>query len=215
MYNRFMWAKTMCEFLSDNGCEVILMDNGSTYKPLLKWYDVCPYKIHHMTDKCFNRGLWETGLIDSYGDKNYILTDPDLDLSEVPSDFVEKLFIGLDNNPDVMKSGLSLRIDDLPDNDYTKEIISWEKKWWERPRDINGFYISDIDTTLALYDSERTKRFYTDGFFLAVRSPEPYVARHLPWYNTPENLSEEERYYMDSVKIETRGHWSHRYKALL
>src|SRR3990167_5635728 len=204
MYNRFTWAKNLCEFLSDNGCDVILMDNGSTYPPLLKWYKTCGYKIHQMTNTCYNRGLWESGLIDSYGDKNYILTDPDLDLSSVPSDFIEKLFIGLENNPDVMKSGLSLRIDDLPENAYTKEVISWEKKWWEKPKDKNGFFMADLDTTLSLYDRERTSKFYKDGFFLAVRSPEPYVAKHLAWYNTPENITKEEQFYMDNV-IGNRG----------
>lgn len=214
MYNRFTWAKALCEFLSDNGCEVILMDNGSTYEPLLNWYKKCPYKIHYMTNACYNRGLWERGLIQHYGDKNYILTDPDLDLSGVPADFVDKLFLGFENNPEIMKSGLSLRIDDLPENDYTKEVISWERKWWEKPTDENGFFKADLDTTLALYDSERADKYYKDGFFLAVRSPEPYVARHLPWYNRPETITEEEKYYMDSV-IGNRGQWSHRYKELL
>jgi len=211
MYNRLTWAKTLCEFIEGCGHEVILMDNGSTYQPLLDWYSNCPYKIHFMGNGVYNRGLWDSGLVGD--EKNYILTDPDLDLSSVPKDFAEKLKQGLYNNPDVMKCGLSLKIDDLPQNDYTKEIISWEKKWWEKPQDKNGFYMSDLDTTLALYDSERTKKFYNDGFFLAVRSPMPYVARHLPWYNTPENVTEEERYYMNSV-IGVRGQWSHIYKKL-
>lgn len=214
MYNRFTWAKALCEFLSDNGCEVILMDNGSTYPPLLEWYEKCPYELHKMGNSHYNRGLWTGGVIDYYGDKNYILTDHDLDLSLVPADFVNKLFVGLENNTEVMKSGLSLKINDLPDNAYTKEVIAWEKKWWEKPTDKNGFYMADIDTTLALYDAERTKKFYKDGFFLAVRSPKPYVAKHLSWYNTPENITEEEIYYQEHI-IGIRGHWNHRYKELL
>ena len=213
MFNRLEWPKAMCEYLTKAGCEVILMDNGSTYGPLKEWYKDCPYKIHFLTTEFYNRGLWQSGILKEYDDKQYILTDPDLDLSSVPLDFVSVLQQGLANNPDVMKSGLSLRIDDLPDNDYTREVVSWEKKWWEKPKDKDGFFMADVDTTLALYDSERVERFYKDGFFLGVRSPEPYVARHLPWYSTQENLSEDEKYYLKSV-IGNRGQWSHRFKEL-
>lgn len=212
MFNRLTWAKNLCEFLSDNGCEVILMDNGSTYPPLLEWYKKCPYKIHYFTTNYYNRGLWQSGILGD--DKNYILTDPDLDLSSVPSDFIEKLKLGLENNPDVMKSGLSLKIDDLPENEYTKAVISWESKWWRTPQDKNGFYISDIDTTLALYDSERAKKMYNSGFFLAVRSPKPYEARHLGWYLTKENITDEELFYIKNTFI-NRGHWTQVLKTTL
>ena len=214
MFNRLTWAKNLCEFLSANGCEVILMDNGSTYPPLLEWYARCPYKIHHFTNNYYNRGLWQSGILDTYKDKNYILTDPDLDLSSVPTDFIQCLFVGLENNPNVMKSGLSLKIDDLPENEYTKKVITWEKKWWETPQDKYGFYASDIDTTLALYDSERVSRMYHDGFFLAVRSPKPYEARHLGWYITKENITNEEKYYVENI-IPNRGHWTQILKSNL
>lgn len=215
MFNRLTWAKNLCEFLSDNGCDVILLDNGSTYPPLLEWYKKCPYKTYFFSTQHYNRTLWQSGILKEDKDKNYIVTDPDLDLSSVPHDFVDKLLTGLKNNPDVMKSGLSLKIDDLPENEYTKKVIEWEKKWWEKPQDKNGFYLADIDTTLAIYDSERVERMYHSGFFLAVRSPKPYEARHCGWYFTPETITEEEKYYINHVVMPNRGHWTNELKKEL
>ena len=50
MYNRLTYPKNMSEFLSDHGIEVILIDNNSTYPPLLEWYDKCPYKVHRLKE---------------------------------------------------------------------------------------------------------------------------------------------------------------------
>lgn len=209
MFNRLTWPKALCEQLSDVGCEVILVDNESTYPPLLEWYKKCPYKVHFLPDTLGHKSLWKSDLIDQYKDEYYIVTDHDLDLSQVPKDFIEVLTKGFQN--DVVKSGLSLKIDDLPVNSYTNEVISWETKFWQTPRDANGFYFSDIDTTLAIYKRDRVPlAAQGDRFFRAVRSPEPYTARHLPWYNTPETITEEEIFYMNNLK--SCGYWTLKYK---
>jgi hypothetical protein len=91
---------------------------------------------------------------------------------------------------------------------------NWEKKYWERQRDKNGFYLSEIDTTFALYDRNREYKDFPQGddFFRAVRSPLPYTAKHLPWYNTPENISDEELYYIKSTGTYWLGHFKDIYK---
>lgn len=210
MFNRLTWPKAMAEFLGDHDIEVILVDNGSTYPPLLEWYEDCPHRVHRLTKEHNHKSLWASGLINEYPDEHYIVSDHDLDLSDVPGDFVDKLFGGLNGNIWATKAGLSLKIDDLPQNDYTAGVVAWESKWWQRPQDANGFYFADVDTTFALYDAGRMKAATDAQFFQAVRSPKPYEARHLPWYNTPDNLSEEERYYM--ANIGNVGFWTHEFK---
>jgi hypothetical protein len=142
--------------------------------------------------------FWLSGISETYKDRFYFLTDHDLDLSQIPDDFVDVLFKGLENPKKPLKSGFSLKIDDLPDNTYANQVRDWEYKFWNSNRDINNFYESDIDTTFALYDKEREYPDlpYGSDFYNSVRSPSPYTARHLPWYNTPENIDEEEIYYL-------------------
>lgn len=209
MFNRLTWPKALCERLSDEGCEVILIDNGSVYPPLLEWYKICPYKIHYLPNHYGHRSLWQSNIIDQYKDEYYLVTDHDLDLSGVPEGFIDILLEGL--KLDVVKSGLSLRIDDLPDNGYTKQVAEWEKKFWETEK-TGMFYYSDVDTTLAVYARERVPLDDSDKFFRAVRADKPYEARHMPWYNTPENITKEEEFYMDNVKRNV--YWTGKYKEV-
>lgn len=208
MFNRLTWPKKMAEFLSDHGCEVVLIDNNSTYQPLLDWYSTCPYKVHRLKENLGHKCLYTSGILDEYKDRYYYLTDHDLDLSGVPSDFQDFLIKGLEDS-EVIKSGLSLEIDDLPNNPYANIARDWETKFWQTQQDKNGFYSSAIDTTFALYDREREYPEFPSGdfFFRAVRAPRPYTARHLPWYNTPGNISEEELYYIKSTGTYWLGHF--------
>jgi hypothetical protein len=203
MFNRLTWPKALCEQLSDVGLDVILIDNGSVYPPLLEWYKHCPYKVHYLPNYYGHRSLWQSNIISQYKDEYYLVTDHDLDISNVPDDFVDVLMEGL--KLDVVKSGLSLKIDDLPKNKYTESVIEWESKFWETEK-RDKFYFSDIDTTLAIYKADRVPKDDSDKFFRAVRCDKPYEARHLPWYNSPDNLTEEEKFYMENIK--RIGYWT-------
>lgn len=208
MFNRLTYPKKMAEFLSDNNINVILLDNNSTYQPLLDWYDKCPYKVYRFNENLGHKCLYKSGILSEYKDQHYILTDHDLDISEIPNDFLEVLMTGL-NSLNVVKSGLSLEVQDLPDNEYAKKAYDWEINYWKRPIDHNGFYVAEIDTTFAVYDRNREYTGFPDGdnFFKAVRSPRPYTARHLPWYNTIENITDEEMYYIKSTNTYWLGHF--------
>jgi len=202
MFNRLTWPQMLCEELTKRDCEVILVDNGSIYQPLLDWYKECPYKVHLLDNTYNHKSPWTANIVEG---ENYIVTDHDLDISGVPDDMVEFLFKGLRGG--AVKSGLSLRLDDLPENEFTDEVVSWERKFWETKQDRDGFYHSDIDTTLALYSARRLKK--VPNFFNAVRAPYPYTARHLPWYLTPSTVTEEEDFY--SKNLNTCGYWTTKY----
>lgn len=208
-YNRLSPLKAMCEFLEKTGCTPIIIDNGSTYPPLLDWLFDCHYEVHVMYKNCGHQVLWNE-MPRLITDRYYIVTDHDLDLSMIPHDYIDHLKQGLELFPHVIKAGFGLRIDDLPENDYTKDVISWEKKFWQT-RLQNGFYHSDIDTTFAMYDKTRDfGELPNNRFFSAVRSAD-YVCRHLPWYNTKDNLTDEEKYYLEH----TGTYWAGKFKELI
>lgn len=197
MFNRLTWPKMMAEYLSDTGCQVILIDNCSTYPPLLEWYQKCPYKVYRFHENHGHLVLWNSGLINEFDEQYYAVTDPDLDLSEVPKDYWDVLMKSLLKNSDITKCGLSLRIDDLPDNKFTEKIIENEIPYWNGPKTEDGFTLAGVDTTFAVYDRNRMKG--ECQFYKCLRSPFPYTARHLPWYLTSQSIDFEELYYMQNA----------------
>lgn len=195
MFNRLTWPRRLAEQLSYKGCEVILVDNNSTYPPLLEWYENCPYKIHRLEKNVRAFGFWQTGILEQYTDRYYMVTDCDLDINTVPDDFTDVLLNKLKKSS-AYKVGLSLEINDLPDNDFTKKVIAWEKMFWNS-KDKDGFYHASVATTLAVYDKERTNPDLYNG----MRSPRPYTAKHLCWYMTPENITDEDLFSIRNSHI--------------
>jgi hypothetical protein len=98
----------------------------------------------------------------------------------------------------IVKSGLSLRIDDLPS--WQSSVFEWESQWWTKPvRD--GFFSAWIDTTFAVYDCYTPHERATKIAVPTVRSSPPYCARHIPWYLDGNNLDDENRYYFDNATV--------------
>lgn len=207
MFNRLQKPKKFIEYLADTGCEPILIDNNSTYPPLLEWYDDCPFKVHRFKINYRERVFWDSKLFNEYKDKYYVVTDHDLSIEGIPNDYIEVLINGLDLNPNVTKCGLSLKIDDLSDNEYTNHVKRFEGVYWH-DKDNVGNYIAGVDTTFAVYDRDRQNPGWDHGnkFFFATRTPPPYTAKHLPWYLTKEDVlkDEDEKYY----HIHCNNQWS-------
>jgi hypothetical protein len=199
MYNRLQWPKLMAEFLYDTNCEPILIDNNSSYIPLLEWYKTCPYKVHLLKNNYGERVFWDSGLFNEYKDEYYVVSDHDLDLSNLPNDYIDKMRYGLDGNKSITKCGLSLKLDDLPDTKYSNLAKSFESKYWEL-KDDNGFWIAGVDTTFALYDRKRQENGWDcgDKFYYGIRTPEPYSARHLAWYFQENSIEDEEEKWYQS-----------------
>jgi hypothetical protein len=197
MYNRLTTPKKLAENLADTGCEPILLDNSSTYLPLLEWYKTCPFKVHTFNKRYGERVFWDSKLFDEYNDEYFIVTDNDLYISNVPSDYDEMLINGL-NYKEITKCGLSLDIYDLPNTEYSEAIIGCETKYWNE-KDYLGNYIAGVDTTFAMYDRKRQTDGWDSGdkFYYGTRLPAPYTAKHMPWYLKEDSLEhdEEERYY--------------------
>lgn len=208
-FNRLTLLQNLAKELSKK-CDVVIVDNCSTYPPLLEWLDSCEYEVIYMDQNYGHQVCWVQNLIGD--DRYYIVTDHDLDISGLPDDWLDVLMKGLELFPNVIKSGLSLEINDLPDNAYANEAKRWESKFWHEQK--NGYYLADIDTTLAVYDKTRSfGKLPNNRFFSAVRSDRPYTAKHIPWYLTSEKLAAdpEEQHYQNSVTT----YWSGKFKELI
>jgi hypothetical protein len=201
-FNRLTTTRELCKQVASlDGVNPVIIDNASNYEPLLDWYESCDFEVIHLRENLGHHAPWKSGIIKQDNAKLYIVTDCDLDLTGVPRDVVEILkepFNWVQPNR-IIKSGLALRIDDLPD--WQTDVINWEKKWWANqvghdPR----FYYACIDTTFAMYEQKTPNDIATRVVNCpAVRLAGEYQARHTPWYLDCNNMSEEDIFYFNNA----------------
>ena len=198
-FNRLSYLKELISRLEQLGKHnIFIIDNASTYPPLLEYYQTLHYPVIYTNSNYGHRVFWECPLLEEYRHNFYILTDPDvIPIESCPLDFIEKFFEILKRYPYINKVGFSLKIDDLPEGRANQ--INEERMWMIPEKHGDGFCAS-IDTTFALYvpDSIARSRLFSD----AIRTNAPYQARHLPWYKQTEDLTDEDMYYS-----EHRLHW--------
>lgn len=203
-FNRLTTLKKLIASFEKRGYyNLVIIDNKSTYKPLLDFYDGTNYKVYRLNKNIGFKALWKTRVFLRYMFGYFCYTDSDLEIiEECPDDFMQQFYEILNTYKEVHKVGFSLKIDDLPDHFNRKqEVIDWESKFYKNEKAKN-LYIAPIDTTFALYRpfSKRGKR---DGSQEMIRVGFPYQMRHLPWYKDSNQLSEEEKYYIKSLKRPT------------
>lgn len=176
---------------------IVIVDCESTFPPLLEWYEEAERNGINV-ERCVNLGNKAPWVYSEVmANQNiYFTSDGDLDLDDVPLDFLLYLREGLVEHPEAMKVGLSLRLDDLPDTYLGRWAKNHEKQFWER---LDGrWYHADIDTTACVY------RPLTGwgGYGPCLRSAPPYTARHISWYLDPANLPEDYKWYTDRLSPE-------------
>ena len=206
-YNRLTTTTKLIDALEKRGYQNIhILDNLSTYPPLLEYYKATPHKVHYLKKNMGSKAFWKSGLWLRFMNQYFVLTDSDVvPIKKCPDDFLKHFLELLKKYPKVHKVGFSLKIDDLPDTFENKQkVIAWESKYYNQEKEPNVF-IAPIDTTFALYRpfSKSGKR---DGSTEIFRTGVPFQALHLPWYIDSNNLDDEEEYYNNS--LQTRTHWS-------
>jgi hypothetical protein len=108
----------------------------------------------------------------------YVVTDPDLDLTDVPANTLRHLQECLVRFPGAGKIGLGLDIDCVPvDSPYYAHVQSHERKFWDLPLIENLVRPAPVDTTFAIYHKQLINRYVICG----GRTDHPYVAKHIPW----------------------------------
>jgi len=200
-YNHLETLKLQVNYLLKNAYyNIHIIDNNSSYEPLLSYYKNIDnrVKLHRMDKNYGHMVFWyKNSLFQKFSNGYYVVTDPDvLPVEECPTDFLKYFLKTLQKLNSKYKVGFSLKIDDIPNSYPSKQkVLLWEKKYWER-ESSDGNYIADIDTTFALYRPLlKTNKF----FYSAVRIKYPYQAKHYGWYLDPENLSEEQAFYIKST----------------
>lgn len=213
--DRVTYARRCVDALLRVNLDVIVVDHGSTWAPMLGWLGVTDRLAGEVrTFRCSNRhprDLWAPGnAIERFVEPGepFIVTDCDVVPDEAcPADWIGWMRVTLDTYPALKKVGLGLRTDDLPEHyEHRDAVRHWEAQY--QPVDAGGVLapveggrgvIADIDTTLAMY------RWY-EPFAIgpAMRLSAPYVARHLSWYENSSSLTPEQAYYRDHA---VHGHW--------
>jgi hypothetical protein len=168
--------------------DIWLVDNASTYSPLVEWLDASPHHVVRTGRNLGHRAPWLSGVVADVGQDSYfVVSDPDV--VPDPRCPLDALF---DRYPDVDKIGFGLCIHDLPDQYRHRDaVVAWESQFWKNKAE-SGVYRAPIDTTFCLY---RPGLGHRDDN--ALRTSAPYVARHLPWYADSASPTAEDVYYRE------------------
>lgn len=184
----YTWPKKMVEKIKTlNGVgDIFIVDNGSTYEPLLDWYETKPCEIIKV-DNLGHTSPWLCGLVEKLGTP-YVLTDPDLDISNIPLDTLEYLNFILNIFSDKGKIGLALDWERVtPDLEYYNHMRNLYYPVYNSPPVFPNVYNFSIDTTFALYNK---KEYFIGGYSVYG----DYKAGHLPWYLTKEERENDKEF---------------------
>ncbi|KQW97699.1 glycosyltransferase family 2 protein [Flavobacterium sp. Root420] len=197
-FNQFHYLEKLIDFLtSNNYSNIVIIDNNSTYEPLLNYFNKIESiaTIHRLKDNHGHLVFWENkDLFKKYSKGYYALTDADINpITECPTDFLNYFKTILDRDSKITKVGFSLKVNDIPDtNLYKDRILKWESQFSNNQRK-DGNFVAHIDTTFALY---RPKYKHNEkDFYNACRTKMPFVARHGGWYIDNRNLTEEQKFF--------------------
>ena len=209
-FNQLYYIKNTIKQLKKFGLKnFIILDNGSTYPPIIEWFEktntpvVIDLSNPGPRNFFINPSIWNR--LPNY----FIVTDPDLEyFNSIPNSLVKDL-IEISEKYSWSKLALGLY------KDYSKDIISmvhqWEASYWKNiiAETIYGdpIYEAKTDTTFALYNKKFVTRPFDlswDGdFFTAPRICGRYVCKHWGWYYSNPVPKEENNFCK-----KTATHWS-------
>ncbi len=191
---------------------ITIIDNQSTYPPLLEWYktsglDIFVNDIVPNNNKAF-LNLVQIGhpkftqIVSDW----YVFNDSDIIPEEnVPDNFIEDL-IRYAVKYQKLKVGMSIRIDDIDLNyPLNKWVHEYESTYWTngvKDGDVE-LYPHPIDTTFAVH----APGMMPDWSNSTLRVGLPYIVKHAPFYYDPENLPEDEKYYLQHMN-KSSSNWS-------
>ena len=190
--------KKLIDRLLGAGCrKIFLLDNRSTYPPLLEYYSALDsdprIKIIRLEKNFGFKALWLSKILERLKISTpYIYTDPDvLPLERCPKDFVRRLMKLLDENRELRKVGLGLVYEDItfPEKNFIQQT---EANLCDGTRVGDDLHFVQVDTTLALYSNVRHY-----SLRLSLRTASDLRLRHLPWYFDYDNLPADENYYLE------------------
>lgn len=198
--------KLQVDWLLAAGCtNVTILDNASTYPPLLEYFQTIPrpVKVVRLEENLGPWSMWAPGVRVRLGVEGpFVFTDPDVvPIAECPKDVIRHLYDVLMSRPGCGTVGLGLKTDDLPEVYlWRQQVIAWEAQFTRRQVGPGLFY-ARIDTTFALHGT------YSRPPHRGLRTGYPYLARHLPWYADSARPTDEAVYYTQHAKPGL-SHWN-------
>ena len=196
-YNRLDCLKRQIAWLESIGVnQIYIIDNDSSYSDLITYYRKIKYPVFRLDKNVGHLALWKTVIFQLFRNQYYVYTDSDiLPVQDCPKNVLSYFFNLLQKYPEYDKVGFGLKIDDLDDTHYLKELVlEWEKKYWVNEIEPN-VYIAPIDTTFALY----RPKLKGGSELNALRTGANFIARHLTWYIKINSTTEEEMNYINSA----------------
>jgi len=192
-YNQYTYISSMVSQLKKYTNDIVVIDNNSTYEPLLNYYKYeYNYSLLRM-DKNYGHKVYEEKLLSGIFGNIYIITDPDLEFNKkIPSNFIENL-VKISNNYKAGRVGFAIEISSpeiRSELTYAGMPLKlWESRFWQMKIKDNTYelYNAPIDTTFCLINT------IYNHLGLSIRVAGNYTCKHLPWYiNFHEKLLDDE-----------------------
>jgi hypothetical protein len=186
-FNRLTTTRKLVDKLSELGYNNIhIIDNNSTYYPLLIYYNNCKCIVKRLEHNSGQLAIYNSDYINNF--KGWVAyTDSDIELNPLtPQTFIQQM-IEVAEKYNYTKVGLALEISDLPNTPYANQAREWESKYWTEEIEPN-VYKAHVDTTFCIIKQGLPFSYE------ALRIGGNLTARHMPWYNDPDELDEEEEY---------------------
>ncbi len=200
--------KLVEDLLNRNTNSIWIIDNASTYTPLLEWYEQVPSEVKIF--KYHNIGhwaLWSSGLVKQIEEDWCFYTDSDIELNtHMPIDYQQQM-LDLALKYSINKIGAALSIQDIPDHYALKaQVLRNEDRWWHEQVEPN-VYKADTDTTFCLIKKVDQ--------FKSLRVAGDFTCKHIPWYVDLNNLDEEEKYYIDHIDTSRITQYTKQHKSII
>lgn len=209
-FNRLESLKELISWLTSLNApiSVIILDNKSTFPPLLDYYASVKNSSIQVIKMGFNSGRF--GLIHYFKKlKKYnkiVISDCDLvPYTDTPKDILGHLSALLDKYPEYNHIGVSLEVRDIPDTYPLKPLVlAWEKKFWPPiAKEVNNeAYDAKVDTTFSMWRSNSI----LSPLAPALRTKAPYRLKHTDWYFNPQDIDQEYQHYIG--RCSSFGSWT-------
>jgi hypothetical protein len=194
--NRLTTTKKMVEdlFRLNGNAKINIIDNASTYPPLLEWYREIEKDVNIIRNPT-NLGPWTFfygGTYSSSPDEYYIYSDADLEINpNMPYNWQEIMLEYI--NKYQRKASLALKLDDIPDDyEFKNKILEHQSVCWYESGEPN-VYRAITDMTFSMDKKSNGYRYES------MRLGGNFECRHIPWYVDLNNINEEEKYYLDHI----------------
>lgn len=207
-YNQLTFIKNMVEQVEKFTKDIIIVDNQSSYPPLLDYYkNEFKYTVLR---KNYNYGyvVYNQKFVQDLVGDVYIITDPDLKFNpKLPDNFLND-FMDISNHFEANRVGFALLIDadDIREDItcYGQSIHDWEKRFWLNKVAYSKnpnleLYQAPLDTTFCLVN----RRFKNEH----IRVAGDYTCMHIPWHkNFKQQLPDGEYEYY--VRGNNSSNWN-------